>query len=123
MDCSSPKLNQGMHSKSLCSSCGQGRADLGVTRLQYVINEITALTVRQKGALHRVDGNNLEILKRQTKSLRGRLEFLRHRCVAHQAIVGVQRNAKFLLIKNLERMLGQALRGTGLHVAEQTNLQ
>ena len=43
--------------------------------------------------------------------------------MAHQSIVGVERNAEFLLIENLEGMLRQTWRGAGVDIAEQAKLQ
>src|SRR5258708_5701127 len=100
-----------------------GAADLGVTWLDYGVNQIATPVIGKKGALHRVDGDLLKILQGQTKGIPSRLEFPGHGRVAHQAVVGVQRNAKFLLIKNLKGMLGKAAGGPGMNIADQANLQ
>ena len=64
-------------------------ADFGVAGLDNLVDEIYALVVRQKGALHGIDGDFFEVIERQTKGVRGGLEFLGHGRVAHQAVVGV----------------------------------
>src|SRR5271155_1455641 len=87
--------------------CPNRLADPGITRLDSGIDEIATFSVRQEGALHRIDRDLLEIIHSQTKSLGCRFEFLRHGCAAHQPVVSVERNAEFLLIKNLEGMLRQ----------------
>src|SRR5467141_2258068 len=101
----------------------QRAADLGITRLDYGVDEIATLVIGQEGALHRVDSDLFEVLQGQTKSILSCLEFLGHGRVAHQPVVGVQRDPKFLLIKNLKGMLGQAACSPRMDVAEEANLQ
>src|SRR5438067_8846564 len=103
--------------------CCQGAADLGVARLDYGVDEIATAVVGKKGALHRVDGDFLKVLQGQTKSILGSFEFLGHGGVAHQAVVGVQCYAKFLLIENFKGMLGKAAGGAGMNIADQANFQ
>src|SRR5882762_3253525 len=98
-------------------------ADLGVTRLDYGVDEIATLVIGQEGALHRVDSDLFEVLQVQTKGIRSGLEFFGHGRVAHQPVVSVEGDAKFLLIQNLKRMRGQAACSPGMDVAEQANLQ
>src|ERR1035438_5866711 len=86
-------------------------------------DEIAALVIRQKSALHRIDGDLLKIIEGQTEALGRGLELLGHGGTAHQPVVGVEGDAKFLLIKNLERMLRQSGRGAGVDIAEQANFQ
>src|SRR5208282_1812820 len=94
-----------------------------ITRLDGRIDEITALVVRQKCTLHRVDGDLLEVVQRQAKSICRGLELPGHAGAAHQPVVGVEGDAKLLLIKNLEGMLSQAGRGAGMDVADEANFQ
>ena len=82
----------------------EGSADFCVTRLDYGIDEIAPLVVGQKSAFHGIDGDFLEIIERQAERFLSRHEFLGHGRVAHQAVVGVEGNAKPFLIQNLERM-------------------
>src|SRR6267378_2484984 len=106
------------------SSLGSDRlADPGITGLDCRIDEIQAFFVWQEGALHPVDRDSLEVVEGQAKSIRGRFKFLAHRRVAHQPVVSVQSDAKFLPIKNPERMLRQTRRGAGVNIAEQANLE
>ena len=98
-------------------------ANPGVTGFDRRIDEIAALLIWQESALHRVNGDLLEIIQSQPKGLRGRCEFLRHACAAHQPVVRVQRDAEFLLVKNPEGMFRQTRRGARVHVTQQANLQ
>src|ERR1700675_263989 len=82
-------FHQDVYSKFSNSLFCKRRADLCVTWPEYGIDEIAAFVIRQKRALHRVDGDDLEILQRQAKGFRCRLEFLGHGRIAHQAVVGV----------------------------------
>src|ERR1700730_15168693 len=97
--------------------------NLRVPGLYDRINKIAALIVRQERTLHRINRDLLEIVQRQTKSLRSRRELLRHGGTAHQPVSGVERDPKFLLIKNPKRMLRQARRGPGMDIAKQANFQ
>ena len=40
----------------------RGFTNLGITRLDDRVNQITALVIGQEGALHRVEGDLLEII-------------------------------------------------------------
>ena len=82
-------------------------ADSRIARLDSGINEVDTFLVGQKSAFHCVDRDFLKVVQRQSKGVRGGFEFLGHRGVAHQPIIGVQRDAEFFLVKNLEWMLGQ----------------
>src|SRR5271169_537100 len=62
----------------------------GITRLDDRVDEINALLIRQKSALHRINGDFLEIVHRQTKCRCGRFKFPRHGGLAHQPVVGVK---------------------------------
>ena len=84
--------------------CQRG-ADFRIAWLDDRINEIAALIVREKGTFHCVDGDFLEVVEREAKRFLTSREFLCHRRVAHQTVIGVEGDAKFLLIQNLERML------------------
>src|SRR5260370_12325911 len=103
--------------------CWQRAADLSVTWLDYRVDQIATPVIGKEGALHRVDGDLLKILQGQTKGIASRLEFPGHGRVAHQAVVGVERDAKFLLVKNLKGMLGKAAGGSRVNIADQANLQ
>src|SRR6266404_2762100 len=103
--------------------CCLRAADLGVPRLDYGVDEIATLVIGQKGALHRVDSDLFEVLQVQTKGIPSGLEFFGHGRVAHQPVVSVESDTKFLLIQNLKGMLGQAASSSCLDVAEQANLQ
>src|SRR5580693_4169365 len=98
-------------------------ADFGVAGLEDVVDEIAALVIGEECAFHGVDGEYFEVVEGQAKGVGGGLEFLGHGGVAHQAVVGIQRDAEFLLIESFEGMLGEAARGAGLHVAEQADFQ
>src|SRR5271166_285349 len=101
----------------------RGLSNPGIARLDSRVNEIAALVIRQESALHRIDGDLLEIIDGQPKCIGRCFEFLSHARAAHQPVVGVEGDAKFLLIKNSERMFGQAGRGAGMDVADKANLQ
>src|SRR5580692_5526734 len=101
----------------------RGLTDLRVTRFDDRVDEVAALLVRQESTLHRIDRDLLEIIQGQPEGVRGSLEFLGHAGPAHQPVVGVERDAKLLLKKNLEWMLRQTLCSAGMHIADKTNLQ
>src|SRR5580658_1686357 len=110
---------------SFCG-CRLGRdriAGSSVARLDQRIDDFAALLVRQESALHRVDCNFFKVIERQAEGIGCSFEFLGHGGIAHQAIIGVESNAKFLLIENPERMFGQAGSGSGMDVADQAHLQ
>src|SRR4029077_15123970 len=117
------RRRRGGAARSSESLCCLRAADLGVTRLDYGVDEIATPVIGQEGALHGVDSDLFEVLEVQSKGIRSGLEFFGHGGVAHQPVVGVEGDAKFLLIQNLKRMLGQAARSTSMDVAEQANLQ
>src|ERR1700732_756282 len=91
--------------------------ELGITRLDYGVNEIATLVIGQEGALHRVDSDLFEVLQGQTKGISSRLEFFGHGRVAHQPVVGVEGDAKFLLIQEFKGMFGQATCSACMDVA------
>src|SRR5260370_28859748 len=103
--------------------CWQRAADFGVTRFADGIEQIAPPVIGKEGGLHRVDGDLLKVLQGQTKGIASRLEFPGHGGVAHQAVVGVERDAKFLLVKNLKGMLGKAAGSPRVNIADQANLQ
>src|ERR1700690_983160 len=98
-------------------------ANFGVPRLDHRVDEIAALAIRQKRALHCIDGDLFEIINRQTKCIRRGLELLRHAGAAHQPIIGIEGDAKFFLIKNLKRMLSKAGRRASMDITDEANLQ
>src|SRR5258707_14317357 len=117
----SPHLRQPYH--ILWATCCQKAADFSVTRLDYGVDQIATPVIGKKGALHCVDGDFLKVLQGQTKSILSSLEFFGHGRVAHQPVVGVQRDAEFLLVKNPKGMLGKAAGSSRMNVADQANLQ
>src|SRR5260370_8023763 len=98
-----------------------GAADLGVTWLDYGVNQIATPVIGKKGALHRVDGDLLKVLQGQTKGIASPLEFPGHGGVVHQADVGVERDAKFLLVNKLNRTLGNTPRSPRVNIPDQAN--
>src|SRR5205823_13785807 len=98
-------------------------ADLGITRLDCGVGDNATLVIRQEGALHQVDSELFEVLQGQTISILSGLEFSGHGRVADQPVVGVQRDAEFLLKEDLKGMFGQAARSPRMDVAEKANLQ
>ncbi len=101
----------------------QPGANLCVARLDDFVDESNALVVGKKGAFHGVDGDLLEVVEVQVEGVAGGLEFFGHGRVAHEAVVGVERDAELLLKENFEGMLGEALCGAGLHVAKKADFE
>ena|ERR1700730_190525 len=85
---SPPPLDSNQNTRSrfalLPESC-----ELGITRLDYGVDEIATLVIGQEGALHRVDSDPFEVLQGQTKGIPSSLEFFAHGRVAHRPVVGV----------------------------------
>src|ERR1700722_2187978 len=105
------------------STRGQRFANPGVTGFDGGVDESNTLVVRQECALHGIDRDLLEIVDGEAKGFRCGCEFLAQGGLAHQAIVRVQRDPEFLLIKNSEGMLRQAGRSPGVNVAQQADLE
>src|SRR5436190_20898789 len=83
-------------------------ATLRVAWLDHVVNQLEAALIRDERALHRVDRDLLEVVDTQFEHATRQIEFLRHRRVAHQTIVRVQRDTETVPVVNPERMLFDA---------------
>ena len=101
----------------------RGVAEFGVAGFDGGVDEVDALVVGEEGALHGIDGDFFEVVDGESVSFLCGLEFLGHAGVTHQAIVGIEGDAKFFLIEDFEGMLGEAARGTGVDVADQADFQ
>ena len=98
-------------------------ADSGVTRLDRGVDKIDTPIIGQEGALHCIDGDLLEVVDRQPVGIRSRRELLAHRSVAHQSVIGVERNPKLLPEKDPEGVLLKAARSARMDVAQQADFQ
>jgi hypothetical protein len=102
---------------------GEGGAGAGVGGLDNGVDEVAPLVVRKKGALHGVDGELLEIVNGEAEGIRGGFELPGHRGITHEAVIGVEGDAEFLLVENPERMLFEAAGRAGVDVADEANLE
>src|SRR5205809_7405952 len=102
---------------------GQTASACRVTPFNQWGGDGSMLVIREEGALARVDGGRFELLYGKANCVSGRFKFFTHRCVAHRTIVGIESDAKFFLIENLERMFVQTARSPGMNIAQQANLQ
>src|SRR5580765_5288998 len=102
------------------SSTGPGT---DVPGLDHVVDQLNAPIVGDERALHRVDRDLLEVVEVQPEHVLSDVEFFRHRRVAHQAVVGVERDAELAAVVHAEGMRLDALGRTGVNVAAQTDLQ
>lgn len=98
-------------------------ADSGVTGLDGGVDEIDTPIIGQEGALHCIDGDLLEVVDRQPVGILSRRELLAHRRVAHQSVIGVERNPKLLPEQDPKGVLLKAARSASMHVAQQADFQ
>src|SRR5580704_17434632 len=105
------------------SSSSDRLANPGVSGLQRFVNEGDALVVGEERALHGIDRDFFEVINREAERFGGGFELFRHGGIAHEPVIGVERNPEFLLIENLERMLIEAWRGAGVYVAQQADFE
>jgi hypothetical protein len=98
-------------------------ADSGITGLYRGVDEIDTPIIGQEGALHCIDGDLLEVVDRQPVGFRSRRELLAHRRVAHQSVIGVERNPKLLPEQDAEGVLLKAARSASMDVAQQADFQ
>ena len=74
-------------------------------------------------ALHRVDRDLLEVVDAEAERLVSEHQLLRHRRVAHEAVVGVQRHPEVVPVVDPEGVLLDVRGRAGVDVAAQANLE
>ena len=89
---------------------------LPILGLHDFVDDLQALFEVGKGALHRVHGDPLKVVERPAECVGALCEFPRHRRVAHQSIVGVQRHAEPQAPQHADRVLGNRLAHARVHV-------
>src|SRR5215472_1336147 len=99
------------------------RANPRIAGLDDRIDELDAFVVGEESAFHGVDGELLKVVEPQAKGFRRCGKLFGHRRVAHQAVIGVQSDAKLGLIKDLEGMFGKAGGSAAMDIANEADFQ
>src|SRR6201982_3584836 len=101
----------------------QRRANPRIAGLNEEKNKLDPFTVGEESAFHGVDGELLKVVEPQAKGFRRCRKLFGHGRVAHQAVIGVQTDAKLGLIKDLEGMFGKAGGGAGMDIASEADFE
>ena len=94
----------------------------GKTRFDDISNHFMTFIKGGKGTFHCVERELLKIGDIKIEKLGCEDGFLRHGGAAHQAVVGVQTNAKSATKKDTKGMLLEVIASAGMKVAGKTHL-
>src|SRR5580700_3321544 len=99
------------------------RAGGGEARLDDRVDQVQPFVEPGERALHRVDGQPLDVRPAVPELRDQPVEFGAERDLAHQPVVGVHRDPELQLAQDPDRVLGDRPRGAGLHVGGRAHLQ
>ena len=98
-------------------------ASAAYSRLDHIADEREPLVERQERRLHRVHGEPLQVADPVAEGLDKGAHLLAHRGAAHQPVVGVDGHPEAEPGEQPDRVLGDRVRGTGLHVGVRAHLE
>src|SRR6202042_2977146 len=91
--------------------------------LEHRVDDVQPLVERRERALHRVDGQPLDVGPAVAERVGQGGELRRQGHPAHQPVVGIDRHPEGQLAEQPDRVLGDRRGGAGLHVGRRAHLQ
>ncbi len=110
-------------SDHLTRAATSARALRGVPRLDDTVDDRQPLVERQERRFHRVDREPAQVVEVVAESLAQGVHLRGHRGLAHQPVVGVDRDPEAERGEEPDRVLGDRRGGTRLHVGRRGELE